>query len=399
MSFKIDFSGRGHKYTPEEISIVVDVMQNDETLTQGKFRDAFEKKFAEYNSCKYAFAVCNATAALELAAQLCQFEPGDEIIAPAHTFTSSVYPFIKHGAKPVWADIDILSRVVTAETIELKITARTKAIIVVHLYGFMVDMRPIMDLARKHRLLVIEDAAQSLGSEFLGQKAGSVGDFGVFSFHSHKNITTLGEGGMLVVRDDSLARVLPMLRHNAHTSFPFERDDYWIPAMGNVDLPIVNGSTRHLFPSNYCLGEVECALGAKLLDRIDEMNVQKRKRALSFIDALVDYPELEFHRVDSKRHNYHLLVARYTNDIRDAFIRKMANEKGIKCVVQYYPLNRYDFYRKLGYGEADCPNTDLLFDNMISFPFQHWMSDDEFDYMLLKTIEVLDEISQNLTCK
>lgn len=392
MSYRIDFSGRGHKYSSDEISAVVDVMQGDDTLTQGRFRDCFEQKFREYTASRHAFAVCNATAALELAAQLCSFLPGDEIIVPSHTFTSSVYPFVKHGAKPAWADIDLATRVVTAETIEAKITPRTKAIVAVHLYGFMAEMEPIMRLARKHDLLVIEDAAQALGSEHLGQKAGSVGDFGIYSFHSHKNITTLGEGGMLSVQSGKYADLLPMLRHNGHTTFGYQCEDYWKPAMGNVDLPELEGRSNPLFPSNYCIGEVECALGTRLLDRIDEMNAQKRARALAFIDSLAEYPELEFHRVDSTRHNYHLLVARCTNGKRDAFIRKMANEKGIKCVVQYYPLNRYDFYQKLGFGAADCPMTDLFFDNMVSFPFQHWMSDADFEYMQCMTVESLREL-------
>jgi len=181
-----------------------------------------------------------------------------------------------------------------------------------------------------------------------------------------------------------------MLRHNGHCSFNFEREDYWVPAMGNVDLPEFEG--QPLWPHNFCLGEVECALGIKLLDRIDRINAEKRERALSFIDAMGDYPEIEFHRVGSIRHNYHLLAARLTNGNRDSFIRKMALEKGIQCVVQYYPLYRYDFYKKAGMGEASCPNADLFFDNMVSFPFHHRLTDSDLDYMLSATRAVLDSI-------
>lgn len=390
MQVKVNFSGRAHQYTQEEIDAVVEAMRQAEPLTQGKYLKEFEKKFSEYANVQNSFAVCNATAALEMAAQLCQFKEGDEVIIPSHTFTSSAYPFIKKGAKIVWADIDLNTRVLTAETIEQRITEHTKAVVVVHLYGYAADMAEIMKVAQKYNLLVIEDAAQSLGSEVDGKKSGTFGDFGVFSFHSHKNITTLGEGGMLTVNNEMIAKIIPLLRHNGHCDFPFKREDYWLPAMGNVDFPTLNG--EYLFPNNYCIGEVECALGSKLLDRIDEMNAQKRKRAIIFIDSLKNYPELEFHRVDSTRHNYHLLVARCTNGMRDVFIRKMANETGIKCVVQYYPLNRYDFYKKAGFGEADCPNADLLFDNMVSFPFHHWMSNDEFEYMQSKTKEVLNEM-------
>lgn len=393
MQFKIKFSGKSHNYTEEEIETVVQAMKDAEPYTQGRYQKEFEEKFCEYIDAPHALAVNNATAALEIAAQICQFEPGDEVIIPSHTFTSSAYPFAKKGAKIVWADVDLQTRVVTAETIEKKITPDTKAVVVVHLYGYMADMPAIMELAKKHNIFVIEDAAQSMGTEIDGKKSGTFGDFGIFSLHSHKNITTLGEGGMMVVKEKKYADIIPMLRHNGHCNFSFDREDYWIPAMGNVDFPVLND--KILWPNNYCLGEIECALGAKLLDRLDELNSQKRKRAIYFIDVLKDYSELEFHRVDTTRHNYHLLAARMTNGKRDMFIRKMAQEKGIQCVVQYYPLNRYPLYQKIGFGNADCPNTDNFFDNMISFPFHHWMSDDEFEYMLDGTKDVLESLKKS----
>ena len=393
MQFRINFSGKSHDYTEDEIAIVVQAMKDADPYTQGRYLKKFEQEFCEYIGSSHAFAVCNATAALEITAQLCQFEKGDEVIIPSHTFTSSAYPFAKKGAKIVWADMDLQTRVVTAETIEEKITPFTKAIVVVHLYGYTADMPEIMELASKYNLFVIEDAAQSLGTDVEGKKSGTFGDFGVFSLHSHKNITTLGEGGILAVKDDRIAKLIPMLRHNGHCLFPFEREDYWIPAMGNVDIPELNG--KALFPNNYCIGEVECALGSKLLERIDRINEEKRRRALYFIDSLKKYPELEFHRVETTRHNYHLLAARVLDDNRDKLMKKMAYEKGVQCVVQYYPLNRYPFYQKLGFGNAGCPNTDLFFDNMVSFPFHHWMDDDDFEYMLNATRETLENMRKN----
>jgi perosamine synthetase len=389
MEFNIPFSGRAHAYTEDEVQTVIETMQTAVPLTQGHYQQVFQQKFNEYTESKHAFALNNATAALELSAQLCQFQTDDEVIIPAHTFTATAYPFLKKGAKIVWADIDLKTRVITAQTIEQCITQKTKAIVVVHLYGYCADMPTIMELAKKHDLLVVEDAAQALGTRVNNQMAGTFGDFGVFSFHSHKNITTLGEGGMLVLKDQKMAEIIPMLRHNGHCGFNFEREHYWIPAMGNVDLPGLNG--KPIWPNNYCLGEVECALGVKLLDRIDQINVEKRERAMCFIDSMVDSPEFEFHREDSKRHNYHLLVARILNGKRDAFMCKMA-EAGVQCVVQYYPLNRYDLYKKAGYGEADCPNTDQFFDNMVSFPFHHMMSDELFAELITITKKVITEL-------
>ncbi len=390
MDFRIPFSGRAHQYTDKEIEIVSEVMKKAIPLTQGKYLHEFEKNFLEYTGAEHAFAVNNATAALELSAQLCCFEEGDEVIIPSHTFTATAYPFLKKGAKIVWADIELDTRVVSARTIKQCMTQNTKAIVVAHLYGYAADMKGIMAMARERDLLVIEDTAQALGVKVDGQMAGTFGDFGVFSFHSHKNITTLGEGGMLTLNDESLAALIPMLRHNGHCDFEFKRDDYWIPAMGNLDLPQLDG--KKLFPGNYCIGEVECALGSALLQRIDSINCDKRSRAMYFIDSLSDIPELVFHRVNSTRHNYHLLVAKLTNGLRDKFIRKLADKYGIQCVVQYMPLNRYPFYQKNGYGDADCQNADNFFDNMISFPFHHMLSDADIDEIIFAVKQVAGEI-------
>lgn len=384
--YKVPFSGRAHSYTEDEVQTVIDTMQTAVPLTQGRHQEQFQQKFCKYTGAKQAFAFNNATAALEITAQLCQFKPDDEVIIPAHTFTASAYPFMKKGAKIIWADIDLKTRVVTQQTIEQCITNKTKAIVVVHLYGYCAEMPSIMEVAKRYNLLVIEDTAQALGTKINNQMAGTFGDFGIFSFHSHKNITTLGEGGMLTIKEPKIADIIPMLRHNGHCTFDYERENYWIPAMGNVDLPELN--SEPLWPNNYSLGEVECALGVKLLDRIDQINEFKRKRAIRFIDAMEDYPELEFHREDSVLHNYHLLVTRVTNGKRDLFMSKMA-EAGVQCVVQYYPLYRYDLYKKVGYGEADCPNTDQFFDNMVSFPFHQMLSNENFDWMLATTQKIL----------
>jgi len=387
MSYKIPFIGRAHKYNQIEIDSVVSAMVSAIPLTQGHHLKDFQEKFCQYTGSKNSFAVNNATAALELSAQLCQFKDGDEVIIPGHTYTSSAYPFLKKGAKIVWADIDLDTRVINADSIKKCISDKTKAIVVVHLYGYGADMPSIMRLAQERGLIVVEDAAQALGVEINGKMAGTFGDFGIFSFHSHKNITTLGEGGMLTVKDDEIAKILPMLRHNGHCSFNYDREAYWKPAMGNVDLPVLNN--EFLWPNNYCLGEVECALGFKLIDRIDQVNQEKRDRAIMFIDELLEFPELQFHRENSKRHNYHLLVAQISGKKRDQFIKEMSENKSIQCVVQYYPLYRYDLYIKAGQNDYNCPNTDNFFDSMISFPFHHMMSEADFSYLLQSTKEVL----------
>lgn len=393
MSYKIPFSGRAHTYTKEEQQVILDTVNSAIPLTQGIYQKNFEEKFSQYIGSTYSYAVNNATAALELCAQLCQFKKGDEFICPSHTFTASAYPFIKKGGTPVWADIDKNTRVITLEHIKQCVSSKTKAIVVVHLYGFIIpDIQEIANFAKENNILLIEDVAQAMGTEINHKKAGTFGDFGVFSFHSHKNITTLGEGGMIILKNKKFAEILPMLRHNGHCAWEFERENYWTPAMGNVDIPALDG--EYLMPNNYCLGEVECALGIQLLERIDTINQEKRVRAIEFIKALKSYDLLEFHTENSIKHNYHLLAATVKNNKRDIFIKKMSEDKSIQCVVQYYPLHRYDFYKKLGFGNANCPNTDQFFDNMVSFPFHHMMNNEDFEYMISSTIEVIKEITE-----
>ena len=387
MEFDISFGLRAHEYSEEEIAQIVKIMRDKTALTQGRYLAEFEEKFRRFANVKHAFAVSSATSGLEIAAQLCQLDAGDEVIIPAHTYTSSAYPFAKTGASIVWADIEADTRVVSAETIAKCLSSKSRVLVVPHLYGFGADMPSIMSLARKHELLVVEDAAQAAGVKINGQMVGTFGDLAVYSFHSHKNVTTFGEGGMLVVNGPEMAEKVPMLRHNGHRPYSADRSDYWIPAMTDVVLPSLHG--KSIWPINACLNEASCALGAKLLDRVDQINNEKRARALKVIDQLAEYSELSFHREASDRHNYYLLAAEMKPGLRDKFIRRMAEHHRIQCVVQYYPLNRYPLYRDLGFGEADVPNTDNFFDNMVSFPFSHLLADREIDAVVTAAGETI----------
>jgi perosamine synthetase len=388
MDFRIDWSGRAFDYSETEIAAVVDVMRQGDPLTQGRHLRQFESDFAAYLGVEHAFAVANATNALDLIALLADIKPGDEIVVPAHTFCASVIPFLRRGAKLRWADIEPSTLVVSAETIARAITDETKFVMVVHLYGLMPDMDPIVELCQARGIRLIEDAAQALGAEDRSRRAGSIGDFAAFSFQGQKNLTTLGEGGMLIAKDPALAELAPGLRHNGLR--PFQRaqgdDSYWLPAMSDVasDIP---GE----LPFNFCLSEAQCAVGSAVLARIDDMNAARRARAAAFQAALADYPELRFQHVgEGKVSSHHLLVASYTGSDgadRDAFISRMAFTHGVKCVVQYRPLYRYDLIKVAGFGEGNCPESDRFYDSMISFPFHLWMSDADFHYMCESVVE------------
>ena len=391
MKFHIPFSSKSIDYTEDELLDIQNSAKNLNPLTMGKKIIDFEKKFEKFINKKYAFAVNSATSALELTAQICNFKNDEEIIMPSHTYTSSCYPFIKNGAKIVWADIDLDTRVVSDESIMKLITEKTKAVLITHLYGYLKDLKNLKEKLDEKKIILIEDAAQAIGTKLEDKSVGTYGDFSIFSFHSHKNITTLGEGGMLVVNNSEIAKEIPKLRHNGHCDFENDRENYWQPAMGNLDISMIKGDI--FFPNNFCISETQCSLGLVLLDRVNSINIKKRNRAINFIDELKNEEIINFHRVDTAQHNYHLLTAYFnTIDQKEKFFRLMSSEERIQCAVQYYPLNRYDFYIKLGYGNANCPNTDFFYDRMVSFPFHHRLSDSEIETILYSTKKVLKQL-------
>ncbi|MDR1881447.1 MAG: DegT/DnrJ/EryC1/StrS family aminotransferase [Prevotella sp.] len=389
----INWSGKSFDYTEKELAVLVESARTADPMTQGRYLEQFEEDFSAYLGIKNCFAVANATSALDIAAILSGLKQGDEVIIPAHTFCASAYPFGRTGANIVWADIESDTRLISRASIEKLITDKTKVIVVVHLYGLMADMDAIIEIAKKHDLFVIEDCAQSIGAELNGKKSGTFGDCAIFSFHGQKSLTTLGEGGCLVVKSDALARKVPGLRHHGARPFPYKREQYWIPAMGDVDVDLDG-----VWPINSCLGEPQCALGSAVLKRLDSMNNKRIDRAHRFKEELKDFPELTFQTVKNGfKHVYHLLTAKYegTNGkTNDDLIKILFYEHNIKVIVQYYPLYRYPLFQKMGFGMANCPNTDNYYDNMVSFPFHLWMSDEEFDYMISCTKKALKKLKE-----
>ena len=379
---KISWSGRSFDYLEDELQEIVGVAKTADPLTKGKYLKQFEADFAAYLGVANCFGLTSAASALELSAILSGIKAGEEVIIPSHTYCASAIPFGRRKAIIKWADIDPKSLTISVESIKKLISSKTKVIVVVHLYGRPCDMDEIVTISKEHSIILIEDCAQALGAEYKGKKVGTFGHLADFSFHAQKNLTTLGEGGILVVNDSELAKKVPGLRHNGHAPFAADRKEYWKPAMSNVDLDIEGE-----WPYNFPLTEVQAALGSKLLKRVDKLNAGREKRWKQFVESFESFPELQFQDNPSYvKHGYHLIPAKYDGKkygkTNSDLIQKMYSEFGIKCIVQYYPLNRYPLFQKNGFGEANCPNTDDFFDNMISFPFHLWMSDADFSYMI-----------------
>ena len=380
--YKVNFPARMRAYSEAEIQAVVQVMRNAEVQTQGENLRRFEAEFKAYSGANYAFAVDNCTNALRLAAILCRLGPGDEVIIPAYTFCATAIPFGMTGARIVWADIQPDTWMIDPQDIEKKITARTKVIVPVHLLGMPADMPVIMEIANRHGLRVIEDCAQAPGAAIHGRKVGTFGDFGCFSFHGAKNLTTLGEGGILTVRSDADAALVPGVRHNGVRPFPPERERYWVPAMSNVDMDMEN-----IWPNNFSIGEAQCALGSELLKTLDESNDKLIAQATKLRAALADVPELSvIHIPEGYRHIFHQFVLHFDGSKfgknRDDLLDFLSGEAGVRAIVQYYPLYRYPLFQKLGAGEHDCPTLEKWWDNSFSFPWWIGMPDDVLDYLV-----------------
>ncbi len=379
----------------EEIEAMVAAVRSGNSLgiggTGGPENDAFESEFTEHCGCAASVAVNSGSSALELTALLTRVGPGDEVILPAHTFVSSAVPFGRTGATIKWADIEQGTHLLSAASVESLITPKTKVIVAVHLYGLPVEMDPIMALAKKHGLLVVEDCAQAPGAKYRGRRVGSIGDFGCFSFHTAKNITTLGEGGMLTVRDARHALEARRMRWMGNWPFEGQREKDWIPAGNNLVEPYPGG-----WPVNFCMNVPAIVVGRLLLQRLDTINDQRRRQAQRFIGALSDYKEIEFQNVpDHCEHAYHLMVSQYdaqsTGHDRDELFKLLRDKYRLKVIVQYWPLYHSELFRSHGFGEADVPETDRFYAGMVSFPWWSDMGDDVLDDMADRTRRGLDE--------
>jgi len=390
--YKVPFPARQRPYSEKEIETVVNVMRNAEGQTQGDHMRKFEQDLAAYTGANHAFAVDNCTNALTLAAQLCRLGPGDEAIVPAYTFCSSAISFGRTGATIVWGDIDPHTWVIDVKDIERKITPRTKAIVVVHLLGMPADMEAIMALARKHNVKVVEDCAQALDSRINGRHVGSFGDYACFSFHGAKTMTTLGEGGALLVKDAADAALVPGLRFCGIAGFAGERERYWVPAMSNVAVDIAG-----LWPNNFCIGEAQCALGSVMLESLTAHTDRIIEAGMKIRGLLADTPEISFARIpEGYRHVMHQFAMHFDGSAfgknRNDLLDLIVNEYKIRSIVQYYPLYRYPLFQAMNAGQADCPVLEGWWDNTFSFPWWCAPDDEAIHYMVNAVKSAIDAL-------
>lgn len=287
----------------------------------------FEREFAAFIGTEHAIAVSNGTVAIELALQAVGIEPGDEVIIPARTFVATATAVVMRGAIPVFADIDPTSGNLTADSISAVLTSRTKAIIVVHTFGWPCEMDPIMDLARQRELKVIEDCAQAHGAMYRGRCCGSIGDIGTFSFCQDKIITTGGEGGMLTTSNPGYREIAWSFKDHGKS-----RD-----AVFNRRHDSVFKWLHETIGTNWRMTEMQGALGRIALQRMPGW-IETRRRNANLLDELLEpIPGLEVSGPDKESrgscYKYNVLVAdRFLDDkwTRDEIIRCLQAE-GIPC--------------------------------------------------------------------
>ncbi len=251
----------------------------------GELGMKFEQAFADWNGAKYGISTCNGTAALHVALAGLGIGPGDEVIVPSYTFIATSFSVCQAGAIPIFADVEKLGHTISAQDIEAKISDRTKAVIVVHLYGEVCDMESILALAKKHSLKVIEDCAQAHGAMYKGKKVGTIGDIGAFSFCQSKTFTTGGEGGCVITDDENAAWNCRSFRDHGYDVAERLR-----LLELEAKLPYIHNCVGF----NFRLTEMQSAIGLKELERIDTWNLPKRRRnGEILIEALKDCPQIQ----------------------------------------------------------------------------------------------------------
>jgi perosamine synthetase len=364
-----------HKPTlgPEEEVAVLDVLRSG-WLTTGSRAKAFEREFAAHTGVPHAVAVSSCTAALHLALKLLELGPGDEVLLPTTTFAATANVVVHAGARPVFCDIDPITLTIDPADAQARVTKHTRAIIPVHLGGYPCAMPEILDLAARHRLEIIEDAAHAIETEMGGKKAGAHGTFGAFSFYPTKSITT-GEGGMLVTARDDLAeraRVLALHGLSQDAWRRYTRD-------GSPHYDVVEPGYKYNLP------DLAAALGLVQLRRLEVFYNARRRLALAYAEALAGLPvtwqPLEVAGGRAAHHLFILLLDAERRFDRNALARALL-ERQVGTSIHFRPLHLMPFYAQtFGYRQGDLPRAESVYERCLSLPIYPAMTIDDVAYV------------------
>jgi perosamine synthetase len=357
----------------EEEQAVIDVLRSG-WVTQGPRVSEFEAKFSEYVGCDYSIAVSSCTTALHLALLAIGVGPGDEVVCPSLSFIATANSITYTGATPIFADIDLATYNLDPSRLEEAISARTKAILVVHQVGLPAEMNELLAVAAKHGLAVIEDAACAIGSEYEGRLIGTpLGTMACFSFHPRKILTT-GEGGMITTRDASLAEKLRRIRQHAMSLSDVVRHS----------AKQITTETYDEVGFNFRMTDMQAAIGITQLGRLEEFLVRRRYLAARYTRVLQQLSWLQTPIVPPNcRHNFQSYMVRLVNnfaDRRDAIMQELL-EKRISTRRAIMAIHREAPYRSERW-EGRLPQTSLAADTGLILPLFHQMTDSEQDYII-----------------
>lgn len=348
----------------EELNLFRDKLYESlkEVIESGSFilgekGSRLEKQVAEYVGARYGIGVANGTDALFLSLKACGIGPGDEVITTPFTFFATAEVIANIGATPVFVDIDEESYNMDPAKIEEAITPKTKAIIVVHLFGRAAQMDSIMDLAKQHNLYVIEDACQAIGTKYKGKGIGSIGDLACFSFFPSKNLGAFGDAGMIVTSDDKLNERLLLLRNHG------SKVRYYHSMLGY----------------NSRLDEMQAAIlleKFKFLDDFIEKRIEIAKKYNAQFDGLVKTPKV----LDNFEHTFHQYCIETSE--RDELM-KVLEKSGIASAIYYpVPLHLQEALRYLGYRKGDFPVSEKVAENIMALPIGPTLKKDQQDYII-----------------
>ncbi len=333
----------------------------------------FERRLAEYTGTKYAVVVNSGTSALHLIIKALGIGDGDEVITTPFSFIASSNCILFERAKPVFVDVEPVILNIDPALVEKAITPRTKAILAVDIFGHPAQWNRLIALAEAYHLKLIEDAAESLGSEYRGRRCGSFGDAGVYGFYPNKQITT-GEGGAVLTDNKAIAELCRSLRNQGRAD-----GDGWLqhPRLGY----------------NYRLSEINCALGIAQLERIEELLRSRTRVAGYYNERLGDLTQVRIPCVASGiKMSYFVYVVRladeYTPQYRDWVIQEL-KKRGIGCRDYFAPIHLQPCYQEFGYRQGDFPIAEAAGARTIALPFHNGLTEQDVDYVVKNLKELL----------
>ncbi len=370
----------GHQYLDQaDYDAVLDVLKSD-YLTCGPKIKELEDKLCEVTGARYAVACSNGTAALHIAALAAGVGNGDEVITTPITFAASANCALYCGGKPVFADINEKTYNIDPDSVEAHITSATKAVVAVDYTGQAVELERLLDICKRHNLVLIEDAAHSIGTKYKGKGIGSIADMTTFSFHPVKTITG-GEGGAVLTNSEEYYQKLLLARAHGITReaslMEHEIDGPWY--YEQVD-----------FGYNYRMTDIQAGLIISQLDKLSMFSARRKELVARYDEAFKNNDAIivqeEIPESDTTRHLYilRLNLDKLTINRREFFDALAA--ENVCCNVHYIPVYYFPYYQRLGYQKGLCPKAEKLYDEMITLPLYYGMSDEDCDDVI-KAVE------------